>query len=173
MAELNSTPEKSDAKTRSKKAALRVDLTAMVDLAFLLITFFMLTTTLSKPKAMQLTMPKGDEQGAQAASRTLTICLGKDNKAMYYLGLAVKPIIPATVTDYSGHGLRKAIMETTQKVKKATGKTMLVIIKPAETSVYGNLVNTLDEMKITDTQQYAIADIAPKDISLLKEQSAY
>ncbi|MFD0767188.1 ExbD/TolR family protein [Mucilaginibacter lutimaris] len=158
MAELNSTPERSGTKTRSKKAALRVDLTAMVDLAFLLITFFMLTTTLSKPRAMQLTMPVGEEPGGQAESRTMTICLGKNNKALYYLGMAAHPIIPATVTDYSGSGLRKAIMETAQKVKKATGKTMLVIIKPAQTSVYGNLVNTLDEMKITDTQQYAVAD---------------
>ncbi|MGY4539658.1 biopolymer transport protein ExbD [Mucilaginibacter sp. UYNi724] len=173
MAELNSTPEKSGTKTRSKKAALRVDLTAMVDLAFLLITFFMLTTTLSKPKAMDVTMPVGDEPGGQAQSRTMTICLGKDNKAMYYLGMADQPIIPATITNYSGSGLRHAIMETRKQVQKTTGKSMLVIIKPAETSVYGNLVNTLDEMKITDVQQYAIADIAPKDISLLKEQQAY
>ncbi|MES2266526.1 MAG: biopolymer transporter ExbD [Bacteroidota bacterium] len=173
MAELNSTPEKSGAKTRSKKAALRVDLTAMVDLAFLLITFFMLTTTLSKPKSLELSMPIGDEPGAQAESRTMTICLGKDNKAMYYLGMADHPIIPPTVTDYSGNGLRKAIFDTRNQVQKATGKSMLVIIKPAETSVYGNLVNTLDEMKITDTQQYAIVDIAPKDISLMKEQQAY
>ncbi|MEB0264130.1 MULTISPECIES: biopolymer transporter ExbD [unclassified Mucilaginibacter] len=173
MAELNSSPEKSGTKTRSKKAALKVDLTAMVDLAFLLITFFMLTTTLSKPSAMDVAMPVGEESEPVAQSRTMTICLGKNNKAMYYLGLADKPLIPATVTNYSGSGLRKAIFDMSKHVQQTTGKSMLIIIKPAETSVYGNLVNTLDEMKITSTQQYAIADIAPKDISLLKEQQAY
>jgi hypothetical protein len=50
---------------------------------------------------------------------------------------------------------------------------MLVIIKPAESSIYENLVNALDEMKITDVQQYAIADIGAKDISLLKDKQAY
>ena len=173
MAELNTTPEKSGNKVRTKKQAMRVDLTAKVDLAFLLITFFMLTTTLSKPMAMDVTMPVGDEPGAQAASRTMTICLGKNNQAMYYLGEADKPIIKATITGYGKAGLRHAIMNTREYVQKTTGKAMLVIIKPAESSIYENLVNALDEMKITDVQQYAIADIAAKDISLLKDKQAY
>jgi biopolymer transport protein ExbD len=173
MAELNSTPEKSGNKPRAKKPNLKVDLTAMVDLAFLLITFFMLTTTLSKPKAMEVNMPVGDEPGPVAESRTMTICLGKNNQAMYYLGTADKPILAATLTNYSNSGLRKAIFETRKYVKQTTGKSMIVIIKPAQSSIYENLVNTLDEMKITDVQQFAIADIAPKDISMLKDKLAY
>ena len=172
MAELNSTPEKSGNKTRSKKAALRVDLTAMVDLAFLLITFFMLTTTLSKPKAMELNMPVGKSEPVPQ-SRTMTICLGKNNQAMYYLGTADKPLIAATLTNYSSSGLRKAIFDTRKYVQQTTGKSMIVVIKPAEHSIYENLVTTLDEMTITNVQQYAIADIAPKDISLLKDRQAY
>jgi biopolymer transport protein ExbD len=172
MAELNSTPEKSGNRTRSRKTALRVDLTAMVDLAFLLITFFMLTTTLSKPKAMDLSMPVGDSEPV-AQSRTMTICLGKNNQAMYYLGTAEKPLIAARLTNYSSNGLRKAIFETRKYVQQTTGKSMLVVIKPAEHSIYENLVNTLDEMTITNVQQFAIADIAPKDISLLKDRQAY
>ena len=172
MAELNSTPEKSGNKTRPKRKALRVDLTAMVDLAFLLITFFMLTTTLTKPKAMDLAMPVGTSE-AVPQSRTMTICLGKNNQAMYYLGTAEQPIIAATLTNYSSNGLRKAIFNTRRYVQQTTGKSMLVVIKPAEHSIYENLVNTLDEMTIANVQQYAIADIAPKDISLLKDRQAY
>jgi biopolymer transport protein ExbD len=172
MAELNSTPEKSGNKIRAKRTALRVDLTAMVDLAFLLITFFIMTTTLTKPKVMNVAMPDGDSEPVPQ-SRTMTICLGKDNKAMYYLGMAEKPIIAATITNYSNSGLRKAILNTRKYVQQTTGKSMIVVIKPAESSIYENLVNTLDEMTITDVQQYAIADIAPKDISLLKNRQAY
>ncbi|TWR25759.1 biopolymer transporter ExbD [Mucilaginibacter pallidiroseus] len=173
MAELNQTPEKAGSKSRSKKAALRVDLTAMVDLAFLLITFFILTTTLSKPHAMDVAMPVGDEQGGVPESRTLTVCLGKDNKVMYYLGLANKPLVAAKLTNFKRDGLRKAIVDIREQVKKATGKSMMVMIKPADTSVYENLVSALDEMTIAGVQQYAIADIAPKDVSLLKDRQAY
>lgn len=175
MAELNTAPEKQGKKVRTKKQALRVDLTAMVDLAFLLITFFMLTTTLSKPKQIKVVMPdkSGEVFGEVPESRTMTICLGKDNKAMYYLGLPDKPIIAATLTNYSRSGLRRAIMDMRQKVFTATGKSLMVIIKPGDTSVYENLVNTLDEMTITDIDQFAIADIQPKDISMLKDKQAY
>lgn len=173
MAELNSAPEKQGKKVRTKKQSLRVDLTAMVDLAFLLITFFMLTTTLSKPQVMELNMPVGPDGDGVPQSRTMTICLGKDNHAMYYLGLADKPIIPATVTNYNKGGLRHAILETRKKVLATTGKNMIVVIKPADTSLYENLVNTLDEMTITNVQQFAIADIQAKDISLLKDKQAY
>jgi biopolymer transport protein ExbD len=172
MAELNSTPEKSGNKIRSKRITLRVDLTAMVDLAFLLITFFIMTTTLTKPKVMYVAMPVGENEPVPQ-SRTMTICLGKNNKAMYYLGTAEKPFIAATLTNYSSSGLRKAILDTRRYVQQTTGKSMIVVIKPAESSIYENLVNALDEMTITDVQQYAIADIAPKDISLLKDRQAY
>lgn len=171
MAELNSTPEKSGNKVRRKKAALKVDLTAMVDLAFLLITFFMLTTTLSKPKAMDVTMPVG-ESSPVPQSRTMTICLGKDGKALWYLGEAAHPTIAATITNYSRSGLRRAINETREKVFKATGKSMIVVIKPSESSVYENLVNALDEMSINKVDQFAIAAIDKTDIDMLKDKQA-
>ncbi|MFD0792799.1 ExbD/TolR family protein [Mucilaginibacter litoreus] len=172
MAELNSTPEKSGTKTRSKKAALKVDLTAMVDLAFLLITFFMLTTTLSKPKAMNLAMPVGSSN-AVPQSRTMTICLGKNNQAVWYLGELKKPVIGATITNYSKSGLRRVMAQMRKKVLQTTGKSMIVVIKPAETSVYENLVNTLDEMNINGIDQYAIANIDKADIEMLKTMRAF
>src|SRR6478609_4299711 len=93
MAELDTSSGggKKGGKVRSKKASTRVDLTAMVDLAFLLITFFMLTTTLSKPKAMDVTMPDKEEkqtdQLAVAASRSMTILLGANNQLEWFIGV--------------------------------------------------------------------------------------
>ncbi|MBD1394573.1 ExbD/TolR family protein [Mucilaginibacter glaciei] len=173
MAELTATPQKQGARIRTVKAPLRVDLTAMVDLAFLLITFFILTTTLAKPKALDLVMPVGDEPGGVSNLRTLTLCLGKNNQLLYYLGEADKPVVSATLTNYGRQGLRRAIIDMKAKVKHDTGKSMIVLIKPAQSSVYENLVNALDEMKITGVQQYAIGDITPADINLLKGKEVY
>lgn len=173
MAELTATPQKQGNRVRAKKAPLRVDLTAMVDLAFLLITFFILTTTLAKPKSLQVVMPVGDEPGAVSNLRTMTICLGKNSNVLYYLGGDDKPVIAAALTNYGRQGIRRAIMNMQAKVKHDTGKSMIVLIKPAQSSVYGNLVSALDEMKITGVQQYAIADIAPADINLLKDKQVY
>src|ERR1700710_1310903 len=93
-------------KVRTKKKATRVDLTAMVDLAFLLITFFMLTTTLNKPKAMDLAMPDKDDikkdQLDIAASRSMTLLLGSNDKLEWYIGLAGKSA--PTVDNYGKNG---------------------------------------------------------------------
>jgi biopolymer transport protein ExbD len=172
MAELNSSPQNGGGKHKRKKINTRVDLTAMVDLAFLLITFFIMTTTLAKSKAMDLAMPddSGIENTNVPASRTLTVVLGKNNKAMYFLGELKKPIIAPSVTDFSAEGIRKAIVETNKKVHNSSGKSMIVLVKPSDKSQYSNLVSTLDELAITGIQQYAIVDIKPEDVDALKQK---
>lgn len=175
MAELNSSAPNAGGKHKRKKMSTRIDLTAMVDLAFLLITFFIMTTTLAKSKAMDLTMPdKGDDTGMPVpASRTLTIVLGKDNKALYYLGELKDPVIAPTVTGLSGSGIRKAIVETNKSVHDKSGKSMIVLIKPGDKSQYSSLVNTLDELNITGIQQFAIVDIMPDDVDALKQKGIW
>jgi biopolymer transport protein ExbD len=170
MAELNSSPQNGGGKYKPKKINARVDLTAMVDLAFLLITFFIMTTTLAKPKAMDLAMPVGKEDEPVGASRTLTVCLGKNNKAMYFLGELKNPIVAPSVTDFKADGIRKAFIEVNKKVHDKTGKSMIVLVKPSDKSQYSNLVSTLDELAITGIQQYAIVDIKPEDVDALKQK---
>jgi len=172
MAELNLSSGKSGGRQTSK-LPVRVDLTALVDLAFLLITFFMLTTTLARSRAMQLVMPDKSVTGGLpvAASGTMTICLGK-GQAMWYLGMADNPIIAPKVTAY-GNDLNKTILEIRKQVKATSGRDMMVIVKPSVHSVYNNLVSTIDELNITQTDRYAIVDIAAKDIELLKQKGIY
>src|ERR1700755_2889918 len=82
---------------KTKKASTRVDLTPMVDLGFLLITFFMFTTTLSKPKTMQINMPykddevKIEDQTKLKASQSMTILLSKSHRIYYYEGIGDDP----------------------------------------------------------------------------------
>ena len=172
MAELNLSPGKSGGKHLTKKMPVRVDLTAMVDLAFLLITFFMLTTSLKKPQAMPLAMPADGKPEPVSEKTTMTIDLGKNNQVLWYLGMAEKPLSVPKVAGY-GKEIRMAILETGKKVYAATGKSLMVIIKPAGHSVYENLVDAIDELNINKVASYAIANISPKDIELLKQKGIW
>ena len=177
MAELDTSSggAKKGGKVRSKKVSTRVDLTAMVDLAFLLITFFMLTTTLNKPKAMDLAMPDKDEikheQLDIAASRSMTLLLGSNDKLEWYIGLAGKSA--PTVDHYGKNGLRKSLIDNAKEIKAKTGKYMFVVIKPSDKASYKNLVDVLDEMSITNIESYGIVDISPVEIDLLKKDGLY
>ena len=176
MAELDTSGGgKKGGKVRSKKASTRVDLTAMVDLAFLLITFFILTTTLQKPKAMDLAMPdKDDNTKAQLAvkeSTTMTILLGSNNKLMWFVGIPGKT--PPTQDNYGKNGIRKSLIEQAQKIKAATGEDMMVIVKPSDKSIYDNMVTVMDELNITGNTKRAIVDITKPELDLLIREKLY
>lgn len=185
MAELNTGEgKKGGGKVRSKKSNPGVDLTAMVDLAFLLITFFMLTTTLSKPQSMPLAMPDKDITKPEDVSkipeeRMMTILIGKDNKILWYMGKFETPIIPPTEAVYGKNGIRKDLLKQIvygKAVAAREGKPdqgLIVNIKASDKANYRNLVDILDEMAITHPQLYAIGDITPGEIDLLKKTGLY
>jgi len=176
MATLNVPQNGKAVKGSSRKPIPGVDLTAMVDLAFLLITFFMLTTSLSKMQVMDIAkpvpVPNVTYLEPWPASKTLTILLGKDNKAVYYLGRATDGQMH--VADVSQ--IRKAILENRQVVanthQEAKDKEMYVIIKPTATSVYRNFVDIVDEMNINKVNTYAIDDkyVLAEEASFMKEK---
>ncbi|KQS46657.1 biopolymer transporter ExbD [Flavobacterium sp. Leaf359] len=190
MAELNTGDgggKKGGGKVRSKKANPSVDLTAMVDLAFLLITFFILTTTLSKPQSMNLAMPdepkKDDPVPPETpAWRTLTLVLGSNDKLVWYSGRFDGPPLDGPVaTGYGKTGVRDLILNKKAAVdakNKADGADLeksgiTIIIKPSKKSNYKNLVDILDEMAITKVKKYAIVDITDADIKFLEENKIY
>lgn len=177
MAELNTGGggDKKGGKVRSKKQDSRVDLTAMVDLAFLLITFFMLTTSLSKPQSMDLGLPDKEEDPKDNKdvkvdeNRTMTVLLGENNKLMYYMGILNTPMAPKDIT-YGREGIRTELLKRKKEVLAYTGnpeKGLIVIIKPGKKSNYRNLVDILDEMAISDVPTYAIVDISPEEAKLV------
>jgi biopolymer transport protein ExbD len=99
-------------------------MTPMVDLGFLLLTFFILTTTFNKPQAMQLTMPKKDEnipledQSKVPADHTMNVLLTKDNTVYWYFGMAdpTKGALPAlNKATYGPNGLRKVLIAENNK----------------------------------------------------------
>jgi biopolymer transport protein ExbD len=161
---------------KGKKLSTRIDLTPMVDLGFLLITFFMFTTTLAKPKTMEINMPYKDENLTDAeknklkASVAMTVLLSKNHRVYYYEGIGDNPDVAPDlkVTSFKATGgIRDAIIakkKTVDGMKRAGALTakdeMTVLIKPDTTSTYSDLVNMLDEMSINDVKVYAIIDIS-------------
>ena len=136
--------EKAGGKKKAKKHAPHIDMTPMVDLMCLLITFFMLTTAFSKAKIMEINLPeKIKDQNVEppkiSASRTLNIVLGPNNKLYYYPG-SVKPedfnsLPPLQETDYSATGIRTLLLERNRALFKkiddfknqvVTGKIVMV-----------------------------------------------
>lgn len=151
MAELDTSGGggKKGKKVRSKKQSTKVDLTAMVDLAFLLITFFMLTTSLSKPIAMDIAKPDKEDNSVERnelrASETMTILLGKNNKVAWYMGEAGKS--KPNVETFAD--IRKSILDNKKKVADATGgRQIIMVIKPTSGATYKNFVDIMDELSI-------------------------
>lgn len=175
MAELNTDGGGGkDKKVRSKKSNSKVDLTAMVDLAFLLITFFMLTTSLSKPQSMDLAMPdtKSTVIVKIADQRTLTILIGDNNKLMYYMGQFSSPLEVPTAATYGKNGIRVKILDKVKTVPIVMGdpkKGLIVIIKATTKSTYKNIVDILDEMAICQVKTYAVVKLEKAEEALLKK----
>lgn len=176
---------KGDGKVRAKKMSTRVDMTPMVDLGFLLITFFMLATTLSKPTSMTLTVPdKQEDQKEQEteplkASKVLTVFLGRNDDVFLLDGIAADDdkAVTELKTVRFGTELRDAIFKSqtrinSQNEKDAEGNLpFVVVIKPTEVSTYKNVVDILDEMAITKTKRYAMVDyLTPSEQKILGDK---
>lgn len=153
---------------KAKKASTRVDLTPMVDLGFLLITFFIFTTTISQPTAMKLNLPKDtdkpEEQNKLKESGALTLLLGKNDNVYYYEGQ-----LDATASNLQPSTMKKIRDEIIKKKRSTPADDLMIVIKPGEESTYKDVVNALDEMTINDIKRYALVDISDVETQLLKK----
>ena len=156
---------------KAKKASTRVDLTPMVDLGFLLITFFIFTTSMSQATAMKLNLPKDtdkpEEQNKLKESGALTLLLGKNNAVYYYEGQLLPDGSNFKSTNFKG--IRDVLIN-----KKRTTPTedLVVVIKPNEEATYKNTVDMLDEMTINEIKRFALVDITPQENEPLKATEA-
>jgi len=200
MAEVQSNEQESGKggkhkKVRAKKQSTHIDMTPMVDLAFLLLTFFMLTTTFGKPKTMEINMPvkPENEDNQTLVNNAVTILLSGDNKIWWYFG-ELKPETALTPTDYSPEGLRKLLLEknayavdkikqireqastnnladTTQKRMevevKGEKRSLMVLVKADDKAKYINVIDVLDELNICMVGKYALVDLTQKEFDLI------
>lgn len=152
---------------KGKKLSTRVDLTPMVDLGFLLITFFVFTTTVSQPTAMKLALPddkvKPEDQNKAKESGALTIMLGKDNAVFYYEGILAPD--GSNFKSSSFKDIRDVIIHKKQTTDTAD---LVIVIKPNDESTYKNFIDILDEMAINVIKRYAVVDISPVEDQLVR-----
>ena|ERR1035437_2243027 len=153
MAEINTSAKKRGKKYLHK--SIRVDLTPIVDLGFLLITFFILTTTLQAHTAMRLIMPKDSTDSTEVSElTTLTFVLTRNDSIGYYDGQAKE-------IKYEGFGAMRSIIQQKQisLTNNHIDKSKLtLIIKPTSESTYKNFIDALDEVTINDCKHYFVAE---------------
>ncbi len=155
---------------KSKKASLSVDLTPMVDLGFLLISFFVFTTTISQPKAMKLVMPDDNDttnHSLAAEGKTLNLILDANNKVYAYNGFDINDI---KELGSDGKSIRAVIIQKKNEVRNKYGSDseMIVLIKPTDKSTYANVVNALDEMIICDVKNYVLMDADTREVNAIR-----
>jgi len=133
---------------KAKKLSTRVDLTPMVDLGFLLITFFVFTTTMSQSTAMKMNEPKDDDSTEQIKvknSGAMTILLGKADQVYYYFG----QLDPEKLSEQFKSTTFKQVRDLIVQKKKSTNvDDLMYIIKSDKESTFKNAIDILDEMSI-------------------------
>lgn len=166
-------PQKKNGKR--KVHALRVDLTPMVDLGFLLIAFFMYTTSMAKPKTMQVNMPVPGGHTAFCEECTVTLIPAQNHKIIFYKG-ALQDSTQSIVSSFINDSLRSLLIKEQQSVKalpasfSAEAHNLHVIIKPDDACTYEDIVHLLDEMSILDIKYYAMTDISAADKELVTKK---
>jgi biopolymer transport protein ExbD len=181
-------------KVRAKKQSTHIDMTPMVDLAFLLLTFFMMTTTFGKPKTMEINMPvKPEDNTKTEVNNAVTILLTGDDKIYWYFG-ELKPETKLELTNYSNDGLRKLFLDknkfAVERIKqlrtesatnnmadstlkrlevgaKGAKQALMVLVKADDKAKYKNIVDVLDELNITMVGKYAIVDLSQQEFDLI------
>lgn len=161
-------------KAKKAKPIVRLDLTAMVDLAFLLITFFMLTTNLAKPRIMDLSVPSEAKTlpGNLQPHHVLNILLDEGNHLAWYVGQPRKPITTLKLEHCNKEVIQKIILHTRKEFttpSKLYAENLIILIKPTNQSNYKTLVEALDAIKASATKQYSIAEVTQEDVNLLKK----
>lgn len=184
-------------KKRAKKGSTHIDMTPMVDLAFLLLTFFILTTTMYKPSTLQLTFPvPQDEQqkkDLEKVNNALTVFLTKNDQILYYRD-AFKPgetqlartnfskITELLVTEnkstfdqvqalkrrFNANEIDQIAYDTLKNNIEKKPEALFVIIKPDKDAKYRNMIDMVDEMDISGIGKFAVQDtIKPDEQALL------
>jgi biopolymer transport protein ExbD len=172
--------KKKGKKGRKKKSNPRIDMTPMVDLGFLLLTFFVLTTTMSTPTTMPVVVPEDDttkvvdkkDEIKLPEGKVLNLLISGKNRIFYYQGVEN---VELSMTNYSPNGLRPILQDYQKKVAeryRSEKDPLVVIVKMTKDATFKNWVDIIDEMNITNQKKYVLIDITPDEVDFIKGYEA-
>ena len=164
MAYIQQTSETNSGRNKWRKA-IKIDMTPMVDLGFLLITFFIFTTSMAEPLGLKLYMPKDGDSSNIGEGNVASLLLGEDNTVFYFEGKWKDALASNSIkrTNYNVHSGIGDLIRAKQKRLGAGKDDLMLLIKPTHNSTYQNLVSALDEVLINDIKKYAIMEVSMEE----------
>jgi biopolymer transport protein ExbD len=160
---------------RAKRHSTKVDFTPMVDLGFLLITFFILTSQLQEPKAMSLLMPADGTDGTKSGESTVITVVPLDETNLFYCNGDLQKSLRENT--YGVITRSAEIRQIIQKKKialsassKFNSEDLMLIIKPAKEANLKSIIDILDEVAINRLKHYAFVDLDVAEEKFLKEK---
>ncbi|MFA6456645.1 MAG: biopolymer transporter ExbD [Bacteroidota bacterium] len=150
--------QKHKGKKKKKRIAVRIDMTPMVDVAFLLLTFFMLTTSMSKPQTMEINLPPADTKADVAESNLLTLRITDDFRIFWNVGTE-KPV----TVDGANKKERLINLGKLLKDRSRANPKLISLIKVDGKAKYIDMVDIMDELNINDITRFSLAPMEDKD----------
>lgn len=154
--------QKHGKRKKSKRVGFRIDMTPMVDVAFLLLTFFMLTTTMNKPQTMEINLPPSDTKAEVAESNLLTLRITDDFRIFWNIGTEK----PGTVDG----GDKKAKLINLGKLLKdrnSANPKLITLVKVDGKAKYIDMVDIMDELNINDISRFSLAPMLDDDKKII------
>lgn len=150
----------SSIENKNGKHTVRIDFAPMVDLGFLLITFFIYTTTLMEQKAFGLNVPADGPETNTPVSATITLTLKENGTVDYLEGNSEHILARGTAYLYGKPSLRDHLLNKRQRIINQLGSDdqYTVIIQPSAFTSYKEMVDVFDEMTITDIKKYVLVN---------------
>lgn len=154
--------QKHGAKRKKKRVNIRIDMTPMVDVAFLLLTFFMLTTTMNKPQTMEINLPPADAKAEVAESNLLTLRISEDFKIFWNIGTEK----PQTV-DGSDKKTKLVNLGKLLKERNSANPKLITLVKVDGKAKYIDMVDIMDELNINDITRFSLAPMLDEDKKII------
>jgi biopolymer transport protein ExbD len=145
-------------KKKKKRVNIRIDMTPMVDVAFLLLTFFMLTTSMSKPQTMEINLPPAETKADVAESNLLTLRVTDDFRVFWNIGTE-KP----TTVDGANKKERLINLGKLLKDRNRANPKLITLIKVDGKAKYIDMVDVMDELNINDITRFSLAPMMDQD----------
>jgi biopolymer transport protein ExbD len=141
-----------------RRAGVRIDMTPMVDIAFLLLIFFMVTTVFRKPQAMEMNLPPHDVKVKVAESSVMTVFVDQNDRVFYRY--ANDPLAPVE---------RKQLVPFF-KTEAAKSDKLIILVKLDRAAKYETMVNVLDDLEFADMKRFSLIPMTEEDLNLVMAQ---